>query len=69
MLEQSNPILDPLQHIDRTSSMNSIGSQFNLTGWVTITNPMPEFIGNYSCVFRGDLYGMMVRGFFEDDLA
>lgn len=49
--------------------MNSIDSQFNLTGRVKITNQIPEFMGNYSYVFRGDLHGGKVSVFSEDPLA
>jgi hypothetical protein len=31
-----------------------------LSGQITLLHPQPEFVGNYSCVYRGILYGEVV---------
>jgi hypothetical protein len=31
-----------------------------LSGQITLLHPHPEFVGNYSCVYRGILHGKVV---------
>jgi hypothetical protein len=49
--------------------MNTTGNAINthnLTGQVVVPNFTPEFMGNYSCVYKGMVHGQLVFDFLPE---
>jgi hypothetical protein len=60
-MTMNSPLSITLQDID------GINEQIpELSGQITITKPEPDFMGNYSYVYRGTLNNQSVSGAFKD---